>query len=153
MRGGNSRFTKKFFSAVIFAPIYTWSKNDFINYVKWHLTISPHHPPPTPLSGSYPSVIINPLGRECIPELMKLYSIENNLKELPNAWFLEVYTNTLCFQINFSGWFSEFFYLFYSTLLHLPPLRFRCVEGFSDQTVATMTLQSGALIARSHPQG
>jgi hypothetical protein len=41
---------------------------------------------PPPLSGSYPSVIINPLGRECIPGPKKTYNTEYNPNDLPQNW-------------------------------------------------------------------
>ncbi len=55
----------------------------------------------------------------------------------------------------FKGGFFGIFYVLYSTLLHLPPLRFRCVGGFWDRIqdwcdfdIGSLTLQHSA---RSHP--
>jgi hypothetical protein len=40
----------------------------------------------------------------------------------------------------FGGDFILIFFVLYSTLLHLPPLKFHCVVGCWDRTVATCAL-------------
>jgi hypothetical protein len=39
-----------------------------------------------------------------------------------------------CHFVFITGFFLDFCYVLYSTLLHLPPLRFRCVGGCWDRT-------------------
>jgi hypothetical protein len=52
--------------------------------------------------------------------------------------------------------FLEFFYVLYSTLLHLPPLRFHCDGGCWDRTRTVVTsalaVRSSNQSARSHSQ-
>ncbi len=54
------------------------------------------------------------------------------------------------------GFFALFMYVLHSTLLHLPPLRFRCVGGCWDRTLHSYHLGIGcqtafSLSATSHP--
>jgi hypothetical protein len=57
----------------------------------------------------------------------------------------------------FTGGIWEFFYVLYSTQLHLPPLRFHFVGGCWDRTQAVATsalaVRHSYHSARSHPQG
>jgi hypothetical protein len=68
-------------------------------------------------------------------------------------------------MVSFFGWSSlsserEYFFqmvllyfpLLYSTLLHLPPLRFHCIEGCSTVATSALTVRRSKHSARSHPE-
>ena len=51
---------------------------------------------------------------------------------------------TICVHLSETG---GFFHVRYSTLLHLPPLRFHCVGGCRDRTKDIVSLWSGPITA------
>ncbi len=61
--------------------------------------------------------------------------------------YLQCWIRIRTLKVSYQGDFLNFFlYVLYSTLLHLPPLRFHCVGGCWDRTIVTFILISDSAI-------
>ncbi len=75
--------------------------------------------------------------------------------EIQNFRYIITFKKTGGFLYIFIYIFFIYFYVLYSTLLHLPPLRFHCVGGCYDRTqdcaTSALAARRSNHLARSHP--